>query len=63
MFLLVLSVGLEHTSYTVVKNDELIEVCNVVAPDGCFAAFPFWIRFRTYSDSAGILYMMRKIFT
>ena len=51
--LLVVLVGLEQISYIVVENEGLVEVCVVIAPDGCYVAFPFLIRFTTLSGSAG----------
>ena len=45
-------VGLEQTSHTVVKTEGSVEVCVVLAPDGCSVAFPFNIHFMTLRDSA-----------
>ena len=53
VLLLVLSVGLEQTSYTVLETNESVEVCAVIAND-CTGAFSVRIRFRTLGGSAGI---------
>ena len=61
IFFSVIRVGLEQTSYTVMKDDESVNgksvsVCANIT-HGCYAAFLFLIPFKTRNDSAGI-YMM-----
>ena len=56
-------VGLERTSYTVLENVSVVEVCTVVySPNvACPIDQPFEVRFSTNDESAGNMYCTYNI--